>query len=484
VQPERAADSSVSAALAYHEATFGEIQAHGASWLTSFLFTCSRRSANPVSQSTEGYAVSLSEPLYDVVQPSELLSSRQLKYILRVGLGHTGPGGARAFPSAGGMYPNDAYAIIGSIRGLSAGVYLFDAARTDLALVRAGDHRRALASALACEAVAEAPVTLVLVGNLRLSAVRYGIHCFRNVAWDAGSMAATVLLLTCQLGVQVDLVTAFIDAAVMAELSLADEQAVPLAALVLGSRSAATPHREIGRPRKTNGLPAGSQDPVTAIRTAARLTDKESVQSIRLRLRSLGRETVAVQPMSSLVEGEDVARVLARRSSARRFDPAPITIEELEYVVSAAGAGRAQDSRIRVRPYVLIQNVHGRKAGAYRLVDGNLCMLRAFNPGAFSVRESRGQDIARDAAAVLYWGGDLAQACQEIGDRAYQMEMIEAGLCTGLAYFAAYKRRLGARALICGPRTGALISGDTSLVALLSVAIGRSRSKGEMAGVS
>ena len=53
----------------------------------------------------------------------------------------------RAAPSAGALYPVEAYVVCGDLAGLAAGVYHFGPVEFALRRLRSGDHRGALSRA-------------------------------------------------------------------------------------------------------------------------------------------------------------------------------------------------------------------------------------------------------------------------------------------------------------------------------------------------
>lgn len=137
------------------------------------------------------------------------LSDEELGQLLWAAQGVTDAEGHRTAPSAGATYPLELYMV-------TAGAVLhYDPATHSVAGVRAGDRRRELMlAAREMEAVAVAPVTLVIAADVNRTAVRYGERAERYVHFEAGHAAQNVLLQVVALGLGAVPVGAFSDEAV------------------------------------------------------------------------------------------------------------------------------------------------------------------------------------------------------------------------------------------------------------------------------
>ena len=101
----------------------------------------------------------------------------------------------RAAPSAGALYPVEAYVVCGDLDGLAAGVYHFGPFEFALRRLRSGDHRGALAGAAADPALAASPAALVLTGIPWRTAWKYRDRGYRHLFWDSGAILANLLAL-------------------------------------------------------------------------------------------------------------------------------------------------------------------------------------------------------------------------------------------------------------------------------------------------
>lgn len=158
----------------------------------------------------------------------EPLTSTQLSQLLWAAQGVTGPGGARAAPSAGALYPLELHVVrLGSVCR-----YLPE--QHALAVRAAHDLRPALAAAaLDQSAVAAAAAVIVVSAVYGRSAARYGARAERYAVLEAGHAAQDILLEATALGLAAVPIGAFDDDAVKRVLALPHDHE-PLYLLALG----------------------------------------------------------------------------------------------------------------------------------------------------------------------------------------------------------------------------------------------------------
>lgn len=158
----------------------------------------------------------------------------QAGQLLWAAQGETDDTGRRASPSAGALYPLELYLVAGSIDGLDAGVYHYDASSHGLVSVASTDRRRALArAALGQSAIAEAAAVIVIGAVYDRTTVKYGDRGRRYVHMEAGHAAQNVLLQATALGLHSVPIGAFGDSAVRTALEMKPGTA-PLYLLAVG----------------------------------------------------------------------------------------------------------------------------------------------------------------------------------------------------------------------------------------------------------
>ena len=121
---------------------------------------------------------------------SKTLSTEQIGQLLWAAQGITGKeNGLRSAPSAGALYPLEAYVV------LPSGIYHYNPERHELRRIAEGDKRTELQkAALDQEAVGSAPAILVIAADYDRTAIKYGNRTNRYVHMEAGHACQNVLL--------------------------------------------------------------------------------------------------------------------------------------------------------------------------------------------------------------------------------------------------------------------------------------------------
>jgi SagB-type dehydrogenase family enzyme len=162
------------------------------------------------------------------------LSLSELSQLLWAAQGITSEPGLRAAASAGATYPLEVYVIVGAVAGLETGIYRYDCKENRLSPVRAGDQRRALASAARGQSSLEdAPLTIALTAIYARTAGRYGARATRYVDMEAGHASQNIYLQAAALGLGTVAVGAFDDGEVARVLDAGKDE-VPLYLMPVG----------------------------------------------------------------------------------------------------------------------------------------------------------------------------------------------------------------------------------------------------------
>ncbi len=140
------------------------------------------------------------------------LSLTDVSQLLWAAQGITAEGYLRTAPSAGALYPLELYLMAGNVEDLAPGAYHYNPTRHDLALVKAGDHRRELArAALGQDCVANSAAIILFAAVYPRTSAKYGQRATRYVHIEAGHAAQNVFLEATALGLGTVTVGAFED---------------------------------------------------------------------------------------------------------------------------------------------------------------------------------------------------------------------------------------------------------------------------------
>lgn len=121
--------------------------------------------------------------------------------LLYASYGMHGPHRDRPFPSAGGLYPLELYAITQQVEGLADGIWHYDPWVHELVLRRAGRcHDEAADLAYGQETIREANLLLCLTAVFARSAWKYGQRGYRYALLEAGHVSQNLYLVADALG--------------------------------------------------------------------------------------------------------------------------------------------------------------------------------------------------------------------------------------------------------------------------------------------
>ncbi|MEW6568918.1 MAG: SagB/ThcOx family dehydrogenase [Chloroflexota bacterium] len=146
----------------------------------------------------------------------QALTLEEIGQLLWAAQGITDPRGFRTAPSAGALYPLEIYVV------RAEGVTHYDPAEHALAAVKDGDLRHELsAAALGQQAVAQAPLVLVITAVYERTEAKYGAErAPRYVQLEAGHAGQNILLQAVALGLGAVPIGAFDDGEVQRVLGL------------------------------------------------------------------------------------------------------------------------------------------------------------------------------------------------------------------------------------------------------------------------
>lgn len=151
------------------------------------------------------------------------LTLGEVSQILWAAQGITDPGGLRAAPSAGALYPLEVYLVTGKqgVEGLEEGVYHYLPHSHSLQLTLRGDVRQTLARLSAEQMfIAEAPLSLLIAAEYERTTQKYGDRGVRYVHMEVGHVGQNVYLQAEALGLGTVTVGAFQDEEISKALNL------------------------------------------------------------------------------------------------------------------------------------------------------------------------------------------------------------------------------------------------------------------------
>ncbi len=388
----------------------------------------------------------------------------------------------RSAPSAGGLYPAEIYLISRGTRLLPAGLYNYQA--RSHSLWRYWDNHSWQQLQRACfwhPALEATHLTLVVTGVFHRSAWRYQDRAYRRICLDVGHLLGNLELASVLVDYRPHLIASFADRAIadllyldpgeegaLAVLPLADlltvEQNLPCAQVAFATTPqtsfSAVPDGELLRyfHQMTEIAPTANA-PSWAMRPTGDQPQPTDSLEAKYNLPFGLRVPTATAPIDWGPHLEQLETTLFKRRSTRRYSGGPISLETLQQLLDFTyqpqhyrdqGFDPDPDygDRSLVHTFVVAFAVEGLDQGCYY-----------YAPHSEELRQVRfktlrrelhdlclGQELGRDAAAVVFHTADLAAAVATYGDRVYRYLHLDAG-------------HLGQRLNLAAVRLGVGVSG-------------------------
>jgi len=360
----------------------------------------------------------------------------------------------RAAASAGALYPIEIYLAAGpGIEGLEPGLYHFSPADLKLRGLRRGDWRGAIARACGMRpSVEQAPAVLILSAIFWRSAWKYRARCYRYCFWDSGTMLANLLAEARAEELRTGVMLNFVDHEMERLIGVDGEREAPLCVAALGGEAAPAAGQLEMPPLELETVPLSMQEKsypdLLAMHRASKLLDAGEVRSIALQARASG---FSVPKKASGLEVLGLGETIVRRGSTRKFAREQVSAAELTAILDhSSGQSDVEcDFPLLADTYVIVNAVDGIAPGAYfySRTDRRLELLKAGdfrgNAGYLCLE----QPLGADCSALLCYMADFNRLLQAMGNRGYRAAQLEAGLCAGRAYLAAYSLQRGATGL-------------------------------------
>jgi SagB-type dehydrogenase family enzyme len=382
----------------------------------------------------------------------------------------------RAAPSAGGLYPAEVYLISRGNVLLPAGIYNYQALTHSL--WRYWDEHVWQGLQAACfwhPALEQTQLAMVVTAVFHRSAWRYRDRAYRRICLDLGHLLGNLELAGALTDYRPHLIGGFADEAVNRLLYLdeAQEGTIAIAALAdllrveqnLSRTTTAQP-----APLKATFSTVADGELLAYLHRATTIPANANLRWDTRPPRALGaasdgkynfpfclKASTPTDPIDWDTDLHGLESTILRRRSTRHYSGADITQEELytlldftyhpsHYVEQSLDGDPDYFDLDLVQTFVAVSGVTGMDTGCYYYAP-NRQELRQIRFKSFR-RELHylclGQELGRDAAAVIFHTADLKQAVAKYGDRAYRYLHLDAGHLSQRLNLATVRLDLGA----------------------------------------
>ncbi|MBD0334501.1 MAG: SagB/ThcOx family dehydrogenase [Cyanobacteria bacterium Co-bin13] len=383
----------------------------------------------------------------------------------------------RAAPSAGGLYPAELYIVSRGTSLLPAGLYNYQARTHSLWRYWDAHLWQELQAACFWHPALESTQLAVVVSTVFFrSAWRYQDRAYRRIFLDSGHILGNLELAGAVADYRPHLIGGFVDQTLNQLLYLNPDEEGVIAVLALADLLAV----EQNLPHCSSALAAPTETQFPTLADGELLRYFHQSTQIPPSTQDLAWETrSAVNPEPTLPEDkynipfclkvstttapvywgedlQDLETTILKRRSTRRYSGAEITLAELralldftyqpQHYISQGFDGDPDYFDLSLlQTFIAVSGVEGLDEGCYYYAPKRqeLRQIRFKNFRRELHFLCLGQDLGRDAAAVLFHTADLKTAVEKYGDRVYRYLHMDAGHLGQRLNLAAIRLGLG-----------------------------------------
>jgi SagB-type dehydrogenase family enzyme len=380
----------------------------------------------------------------------------------------------RAAPSAGGLYPAELYVISRGTPYLPAGLYNYQVRSHALMYFWESDVWNALQAACCWHPALEGTqIALVVTAVFFRSTWRYQDRAYRRICLDTGHLLGNLELSGSLVDFRPHLIAGFIDDAmnellyldpdqesVMAVLPLADrrqlEENLPLSRTTLASPTQIDYSRYIPDGELWFSLHAATKISPSETKVVWQLPTSAPQPEDKYNFPFCLKVSLAIPPIAWSDQLQDLAHCLLHRRSTRFYTGEDLTLDELKAILDFTyHPEHYLDQELdpvpdtcdlqQLETFIAISGVSGLEAGCYYYAPQSeelrQIRFKNFRPELHFL--CLGQELGRDAAAVICHTANLKAAIRQWGDRAYRYLHLDAGHLGQRLNLAAIRLGLG-----------------------------------------
>ena len=385
------------------------------------------------------------------------LSLAELGRLLYFTNGVTGRRGLhlRAAPSAGALYSGEVYVVAERVSGLPSGVYYYDVMGHAVVRVQAGSFISQVADALERPGeIANVPVVILLTNVFHRYTWRYANRGYRYALIDSGHIGENLRLSATSAGFGDAAPLRFHDDRLNAILQVDGRAEAVCAVHLLGAPADRATGSAVKRSlveRHSKGETPLREEVIERYHEATKLVDGDAATPAPTDpvLPPTASPSSLALPETSALPTTVVEESIQKRRSARHFEPDPIALEDLSFVLEMAQGPGALERAPGVELYLAAHRVKDLAPGLYRYEAKahRLAPLREGDLARALVSACLGQEKAGAAAVAFLMVAKLTREAARAGDRSYRDLLIESGAIGQRIYLSAESAGLAARNL-------------------------------------
>ena len=354
----------------------------------------------------------------------------------------------RASPSAGGLYPTEIYLAIRSVGGMEDGIYNFQVEDNSLVLIWEGDYWTALTKGcMEHEAIAHSNLLMILTAVYERSTWRYADRGYRRILLDTGHLLGNLMVCAPEQGFVPYPIGGFFDPSLTSLLFLDPSKEGVLTVVALPQYGAMGLEPCVKSAIASHSLTLVATDKTERVlqlhAASSILNNRETADPSLDRSQPSEPNQSEISPIikeevilasSPLLWPAGASDTIQERRSTRRFTGEPYLQEELASILEYGYQSTVEKPAQFFTPsllttYLVVQKVIGLPAGIY-IYDPKKKAVACLKTGVFehaTYHFCLGQDLAKDAAALVIHTAHFQTALDQYGDRAYRYLHLDAG---------------------------------------------------------
>jgi SagB-type dehydrogenase family enzyme len=380
----------------------------------------------------------------------------------------------RTTPSAGALYPAELYLVSRGTPLLPAGLYNYQAQSHSLVRFWESEVWQPLQQACFWHpSLDRAELAIVITAVFMRSSWRYRDRAYRRIFLDSGHLLGNLELVSAMTNYRPHLIGGFVDDAINQLLYLDADQEGAIVAIALADLPPPEQQPQwtaLPSATQTDYPPIPDGDLLLYLHQSTQLTDKADPTPPAAAASNLGTQAQEDKynfpfclkvPMSTdpIDWGQDLElleKTIVQRRSTRTYSGGNLSLAELKALLDFTYQPHHYqpqglhptpdyfDLRL-IETFLVISGVDGLDEGCYYYAPRaqELRQVRFKNFRRQLHRLCLGQNLGRDAAAVLFHTADLQSAVAAYGDRVYRYLHMDAGHLGQRLNLAAIRLNLG-----------------------------------------
>ncbi|GIW22084.1 MAG: hypothetical protein KatS3mg068_1091 [Candidatus Sericytochromatia bacterium] len=361
---------------------------------------------------------------------------------------YTPPLYLRAAPSAGGLYPTEIYVITNNYKGLVNGIYNFNPKTHSLNLFAKGNFFDKLKKAcFSHPSLEKSNIVLIYTGVIFRSEWRYQERAYRRILLDTGHVMGNTIIYSPFIGYYSNLIEPFNDDYVNDLLFLNKNEEVTLSIIALTEEKLNNKNNFLYPSQIKKDFSSKLDNLIIEFHNSTKIDDLQKTNILESKIEKDNNKTKFSFAFGEKIEpkiiewNNSLENVISKRRSTRAYNASSIDKDDLSKILTFTykpelykeqGFDYLPDNYDLsiIDTYIAILNVKDIEDGCYYYLyeRDELKQIRFKNFREEIYYLCLGQNLGRDASAVIFHTTNLPLSINKYGERAYRYLHLQAGI--------------------------------------------------------